>query len=156
MKSSKISFIFAGVLGVILSASPIDSFSNNTKADTNAQLLRKGTEVQFSSYVQENLKRFTKKDEWNNVEKIVTLYSQSPSTLLNTTLADQRAFTAAAKSLTKKLNRQKGEEAEQWSKNLTKTVKNIQVIWNFDLDSLTPTVIETPLYETPVDAKPAI
>ena len=158
MKSSKISFIFAGVLGIILSASPIDSFSNNTKVDTSAkaQLLRKGTEVQFSSYVQENLTRFSKKKEWNNIEKIVTLYSQSPSELLNTSAADQKVFTDAAQSLTKKLNRQKGEQADQWSRNLTKTVKNIQVIWNFDLESLTPVVIETPLYVAPADMKPAI
>ncbi len=158
MKSPKISFIFAGVLGVILSASPVVSFSYNTKVDTSAkaQLLHKGTEVQFSSYVQENLSRFSKKDEWNNVEKIVTVYSQSPSKLLNTSVADQKAFAAAAQSLTKKLNRQKGEEADQWSRNLTKTVKNIQVIWNFDIDSLAPVVIETPLYAAPADAKPAI
>ncbi|WP_373511306.1 hypothetical protein [Persicitalea sp.] len=158
MKSSKISFIFAGVLGVILSANPVDSFSYNTKVDTSAkaQLLHKGTEVQFSSYVQENLTRFSKKGEWNDIEKIVTTYSQSPSKLLNTTRADQQAFTAAAKLLTKKLNRRKGEDADQWSRNLTKTVDNIQVIWNFDLDSLTPQVIETPLYSAPADAKPAI
>ncbi len=158
MKSSKISFIFAGVLGVILSASPVDSFSYNTNADTSAkaQLLHKGTEVQFSSYVEENLSRFSKKEEWKAVEKIVTTYSQSPSKLLSSSVADKKAFTVAAKSLSKKLNRQKGEEAEQWSRNLTKTVNNIQVIWNFDLDSLTPVVIETPLYTAPADAKPAI
>ncbi|GHB72469.1 hypothetical protein [Persicitalea jodogahamensis] len=158
MNSSKISFIFAGVLGVILSASPVDSFSYNTNADTSAkaQLLHKGTEVQFSSYIQENLTRFSKKDEWKTVEKIVTTYSQSPSKLLSSSVADQQAFTVAAKTLAKKLNRQKDEKAEQWSRNLTKTVNNIQVIWNFDLDSLTPKAIETPLYVAPADVKSAI
>jgi len=158
MKSSNNSFIFAGVLGVILSASPVVSFSYSTKVDTSAraQLLHKGTEVEFSSYVEENLTRFSKKDEWDNVEKVVTLYSQSPSKLLSTPRTDQQAFTEAAKSLSKKLNRQKGEDADQWSRNLSKTVKNIQVIWNFDLDSLTPVIIETPLYVAPSNVKPAI
>jgi len=119
-------------------------------------LLHKGAEVGFSSYVEENLTRFSKKDEWNNVEKVVTLYSQSPSKLLSTSHTDRQAFTEAAKSLAKKLDRQKGEDADQWSRNLAKTVNNIQVIWNFDLDSLTPVVIETPLYVAPSGAKPTI
>ena len=158
MKSPKVSFIFAAVLGVVLSASPAVSFSYGTEAANRneAQLLRKGTEVQFSSYVREHLSRFSKKEDWNKVERIVTLYSQSPSKLLSTNAAQQQEFLKAAQSLTKKLNRRKGEEADQWSRNLTKTVANIRVIWNFDLGSLTPAAIETPLYVAPANAKPAI
>ncbi len=153
MNSTKKRFIFAAVLGVILSANPSISFSKNIQNDSSkAQVLARGSEIQFSTYVKENLPRFSKKADWLVVDKIVTLYNQSPSKLLNTTQADQMAFNEAVKSLNTKLNRQKDEEADQWSRDLRKTVQQIQFIWNFDIDSLTPVIIETPAYVAPTTA----
>lgn len=151
MKSFKISFIFASVLGVILFATPKKSFSNANQNDTiaKAQLLANGTEIKFSEFVSENLFRYTKKEDWKTIQKVVTLYSQSPSKLLNTPNAEQKAFLEATRTLTNKLNRRKGVEADKWSSDLTKTVKQIQFIWNFDIESLTPVVFETPLFVEP-------
>lgn len=151
MKSFKISFIFASVLGVILFAAPEKSFSDSIKNDSSAkaQLLANGTEIKFSEFVSENLTRYTKKEDWKTVQNIVTLYSQSPSKLLNTSNAEKKAFLEATKTLTNKLNRRKGVEADKWSSDLVKTVNQIQFIWNFDIDSLTPVVFETPLYVAP-------
>lgn len=151
MNTSKNSIIFASVLGVILLASPSVSFSESIRNDSSAkaQVLAKGAEVQFSKFVKENFNRFSKKQDWSIIEKVVTLYSQSPSKLLNTPEADKKAFREAVKALNTKLNRQNGETAGQWSRDLTKTVQQIQFIWNFDIDSLTPVVFETPLYVAP-------
>jgi hypothetical protein len=153
MNSTKKSFIFAAVLGVILSANPSVSFSKDVQNDSSkAQVLARGSEIQFSSYVKENLPKFSKKADWLVVDQIVTLYNQSPSKLMNTTKADQMAFLEAVKSLNTKLNRQKDEQADQWSRDLRKTVQQIQFIWNFDIDSLTPVFIETPAYVAPATA----
>ncbi|MPR35783.1 hypothetical protein [Salmonirosea aquatica] len=154
MKSTKKSFIFAAVLGVILGANPSVSFSESVPNDSSAkaQVLARGSEVEFSTYVKENLPKFSGKADWLIVDKIVTLYSLSPSKLLNTTKADQKAFNEAVKSLNTKLNRQKDEQANQWSRDLQKTVQQIQFIWNFDIDSLTPVFIETPAYVVPATA----
>lgn len=153
MKTTKKSFIFAAVLGVILSANPSISFSDSIQNDSSkAHVLAHGSEIQFSTYVKENLPRFSKKADWLVVDKIVTLYNQSPSKLLNTNKADQKAFNEAVKSLNTKLNRQNDEEADQWSRDLRKTVQHIQFIWNFDINSLTPVIIETPAYVAPVTA----
>ena len=153
MKTTKKSFIFAAVLGVILSANPAASFSMSVQNDSSkAQVLARGSEIQFSAYVKENLPKFSKKADWMAIDKIVTLYSQSPSKLLNTTKADQMAFNEAVKSLNTKLNRRKGEQADQWSRDLRKTAQQIQFIWNFNIDSLTPVFIETPVYAAPATA----
>lgn len=153
MKSTKRSFIFAAVLGVILSANPSVSFSDSIQNDSSkAQVLARGSEIQFSTYVKENLPKFSKKADWLVVDKIVTLYNQSPSKLLNTNKADQKAFNEAVKSLNTKLNRQNDEEADQWSRDLRKTAQQIQFIWNFDINSLTPVIIETPAYVAPATA----
>ncbi len=151
MNTTKKSFIFAAVLGVILFASPAVSFSEIVRNDSSAraQVLAKGTEVEFSKFVNENLTRYSKKSEWSVIEKIVTLYSQSPSKLLNTMDADKKAFNEAVKTLNTKLNRQRSEQAGQWSRDFNKTVQQIQFIWNFDIESLTPVVFETPLYVAP-------
>lgn len=87
MKTTKKSFIFAAVLGVILSANPSVSFSEHAANDSSAkaQVLARGSEMQFSAYVQENLPKFSKKADWLVIDRIVTLYNQSPSKLLNTT-----------------------------------------------------------------------
>jgi len=154
MKTTKKSFIFAAVLGVILSANPSVSFSEHVANDSSAkaQVLARGSEIEFSTYIKENLPKFSKKADWQVIERIVTLYSQSPSKLLNTTQDDKNAFNEAVKSLNTKLNRQKDEQAEQWSRDLQKTVQQIQFIWNFDIDSLTPVFIETPAYVAPATA----
>ncbi len=151
MNTSKNSIIFASVLGVILLANPSVSYSESIQNDSSAkaQVLAKGTEVQFSEFVKENLARFSKREDWSSIEKIVTMYSQSPSKLLNTPVAERKAFGEAVKALTTKLNRQNGEPADQWSRNLTKTAQQIQFIWNFDINSLTPVVFETPVYVGP-------
>lgn len=153
MKTTKKSFIFAAVLGVILSANPSVSFSDNVQTDSSkAQVLARGSEVQFSSYVKENLPKFSKKADWRVIDQIVTLYNQSPSKLLNTSKADQMAFNEAVEVLNTKLNRQKDEVADQWSRDLRKTVQQIRFIWNFDIDSLTPVIIEVPAYVAPATA----
>ena len=153
MKTTKKSFIFAAVLGVILSANPSVSFSDSIQNDSSkAHVLARGSEIQFSAYVKENLPRFSKKANWLVVDKIVTLYNQSPSKLLNTSQADREAFNEAVKSLNTKLNRQNDEEADQWSRDLRKTAQQIQFIWNFDVNSLTPVINETPAYVAPVTA----
>lgn len=153
MNSTKKSFIFAAVLGVVLSANPTVSFSGNIQNDSSkAQVLARGSEIQFSTYVKENLPKFSKKADWLVVDRIVTLYNQSPSKLLNTNQADQLAFNEAVKSLNTKLNRQKGEEADQWARDLRKTVQQIQFIWKFDINSLTPVNTETPVYVAPATA----
>ncbi|TDB68002.1 hypothetical protein [Arundinibacter roseus] len=151
MNSSKKRFIFASVLGVILFANPLASFSNVSKNDSSAraQVLSKGTEVKFSAYISENFSKFSKKSEWSVIERIVTQYSLSPSKLLSTPETDRVAFLKAVKSLNTKLNRQRGEEAIQWTRDLNKTVQQVQFIWNFDMNSLTPVVFETPLYVAP-------
>jgi hypothetical protein len=151
MNTTKKSFIFASVLGVILFASPVVSFSETVRNDSsaNAQVLARGTELEFSKFVNENLSRYSKKEEWSVIEKIVTLYSQSPSKLLSTSEAEKKAFNEAVKTLNTKLNRQRSEQAGQWSRNLNKTVQRIQFIWNFDIESLTPVVFDTPLYVAP-------
>jgi hypothetical protein len=138
-------------LGVILFASPVVSFSETVRNDSsaNAQVLARGTELEFSKFVNENLSRYSKKEEWSVIEKIVTLYSQSPSKLLSTSEAEKKAFNEAVKTLNTKLNRQRSEQAGQWSRNLNKTVQRIQFIWNFDIESLTPVVFDTPLYVAP-------
>ncbi len=153
MKTTKKSFIFAAVLGVILSANPTVSFSYSIQNDSSkAQVLARGSEIQFSTYVKGNLPKFSKKADWLVIDQIVTLYNQSPSKLLNTNKADQMAFNEAVKSLNTKLNRQKDEVADQWSRDLRKTVQQIQFIWKFDIDSLTPVIIETPTYMAPATA----
>jgi hypothetical protein len=153
MKSSKNNIIFATVLGVVLSANPSISFSEKVKTDsvTATQVLAKGSEVAFSNYVKESYPGFSRKANWAVIEKMVTLYSNSPSQLLNTPSADRKAFNEAVKALTSKLNRQQGEAAGQWSRNLSKTAQQIQFIWNFDIDSLTPVVFETPVYRSTPD-----
>jgi hypothetical protein len=151
MNSLKISFIFASVLGAILFVSPSKGFSKAIKNDSNAkaQVLAKGSEIKFSKFVSENLSRFTKKEDWSTIQNIVILYNQSPSKLLSTRNADKKAFLEATKTLINKLNRRKGIEAAKWSSDLGKTVKEIQFIWNFDIDSLTPVIFETPLFVAP-------
>lgn len=151
MNSFKISFIFASVLGVILFASPSEGSSTTIKNDSSAkaQVLAKGSEVKFSKFVSENLSRFAKKEDWNTIQNIVTLYNQSPSKLLSTNNADKSAFLEAAKTLSTKLNRRKGVEAVKWNSDFQKTVKEVQFIWNFDIDSLTPVVFETPIFVAP-------
>ncbi len=147
MNSPKISFIFAAVLGVILSANPAASYSADKNADSSAktELLADGHEVAFSSFVQENLTKYSKKAEWAQVEKIVTQYSQSPSQLRNLSADDKAAFEKAVSKLNKRLSRIKGQEGTKWASDLSKTTRQIQLIWDFDLESLTPGFIETPL-----------
>jgi hypothetical protein len=149
MNTAKKSFIFATVLGVILLASPKESFSEAVRNDSSAQVLAKGTEKEFSKFVNDNFERYSRKTEWSVVENIVTLYNQSPSKLLSTPEADRKAFDEAVKSLLTKLNRSRNEQARQWSRDLSKTTQQIKFIWNFDIDSLTPIVFETPVYVAP-------
>lgn len=151
MKSSMKSIIFATVLGVILSANPTKGISEKVSNDSiaSAHVLAKGTEVKFSEYVKDNFPGFSKKADWAIIEKMVTLYSKSPSKLLSTPNAEKKAFNDAVKALSSKLNRQSGEDAEQWSRNFSKTIQQIQFIWNFDIDSLTPVVFEVPVFEGP-------
>lgn len=147
MNTKKKSIIFAAVLGVILSANPMASYSYSLNADSNiqAELLAGGHEVEFSSFVKDNLTKYSQKADWAHVEKIVTQYNQNPSQLHNLSANDKLTFEKAVKTLNKRLVRLNDQKGQEWASDLNSTAKQIRFIWNFDLESLTPGFIETPL-----------
>lgn len=146
MISNRRSIIFAIVFGVIAGIAPQTGFSKNVdnRSEIKAKTLANGTEKHFVSYVKEELRSFSKKESWNVIEKMVTLYGDKPSKLMNVPVSERVAFIEAVERLNNKLERKNGEEAKQWNRDLNKTANAIQFVWNFNLDNLTPVVSELP------------
>lgn len=144
MKSNRRFVIFAVVFGVVAGMVPQVGFSKSTdnRTEIKAKALTNGTEKHFVSYVKEELRSFSKKDSWGIIEKMVTLYGEKPSKLMNVPSSERVAFIQAVEKLNSKLERKNSVEATQWNQSLIKTSNAIQFVWNFNFDNLTPVISE--------------
>ena len=135
------STIFAIVMGVLLGMNTVTSFANHKTTGSN--LLIKGTELRFATYVKDELPKFASKSSWTSIEQLVTTYNQSASQLCGISATEKVTFDKAVKQLHKKLNR-RDVTAKQWASSLEATTQQVRFIWGFDLDSLTPVFEDVP------------
>ncbi|MBB5286094.1 uncharacterized protein (DUF1800 family) [Rhabdobacter roseus] len=144
MKSNRRSIIFAVVFGVVLGLIPGTGTSQAKNEDVKAptRALVKGTEKQFAAYIKSEFPVFAQNENWEVIEKMVTLYNEKPSALTKIKVQEQQVFNAAIADLNTQLKGRNTLEAQQWQLNLDKTAQAIRFVWNFDFNSLTPIVTE--------------
>ena len=138
MKSSNKNSIFALILGFVLIMSNEAAFAGNGEGIEKPLVagISKESEIEFSSYIEQTVPVFTKEGNWSIIEKVVTLYNQSPSEIRLLNQQEIHSFNAAVAELGSKLENVNSKEADQWKSNLYKTASSVRFVKNFDLNSL--------------------
>jgi hypothetical protein len=154
MKTSKKSFIFAMLLGVLVTGLPSASKAAIEGKGEKKQgtIIANESEEKFASYIISNLPEFTKQENWSIIEQIVTLYNQQPSKIRLVTAETETRFENAVAELGTKLKAMDSAESMQWKSDLEKTVGAVRFIRNFDINSITNDQAELPALKAPHSA----
>lgn len=129
--------IFASlILGLGLAATQADAATtisiddSSTANKTAATRPVDGSEKQFTSYIEQNVAKFAHSTNWQNLMSVVSLYNQSPATVLTISPADRAKFNEAVAQLNTQLARQNDAEASHWSNLVNYQARMINFLWN--------------------------
>ncbi|CAG5004563.1 hypothetical protein DYBT9275_03396 [Dyadobacter sp. CECT 9275] len=144
MKTIKNSFIFAAVFGILVLTITRPSVAGGLQGTEklDGTLISKTSEVEFAAYVSQTVPEFIKQGNWSIIERVVTLYGESPSKVRGLGVEEINTFNAAVAQLGNELEKVNSKEALQWRDNLSKTASAIRFVKNFDLNKLTAENLE--------------
>jgi hypothetical protein len=137
MKTNYKSIIFAVVFGSVFNSNIATAINNDTTKKTKSvTTISNGREKSFETFVEQNLPKFVKQEDWKKITNIVTLYNQSPSKLLNVDTKSREAFNEAVIKLSNDLTINGSEESKEWFSGLENTVRTINFIWKSNWNTL--------------------
>ena len=126
--------IFASlILGLSLTATSNAATTINDDSSAAERpagtILTNGSEVRFSTYVDQKMVRLTRQPEWQAYMAVVSMYNQNPVAVLNLSAAERDNFKAASSTVSKQLARQKDAAASLWLNQVDNTVRMISYFW---------------------------
>ncbi|GAB4041505.1 hypothetical protein [Spirosoma gilvum] len=129
--------IFASlILGLGLATSQADAATTTNTDDSPAAnkpastMLVNGSQKNFTSYVEQNIAKYTNTTNWQNFMSVVSLYNQNPAAVLNLSANDQVKFNEAVAQLKNKLAKRNDAVASHWMNQAGHTAKMINFLWD--------------------------
>ncbi len=119
------------VLSALFFGAGVANAEDSVRVKNNIYLST-GSEFDFTVFMNKKAKRFVKKEEnaWATFNNVVRLYNSSTGQFLKLSDDEKEEFYIATASITDKLDKMRGEEAELWAKKVDITEKVFTFLWN--------------------------
>lgn len=120
------------VIAIAVTLVSLNVTASSFEREYSSSYLAEGSEFSFKIYMNQNAKRFIKKntDEWSEFNNVVRLFNQSQGQFLNLSETKKAEFLKASSEIKTYLNKKNNANAQEWSRKVELTEAVYEFLWN--------------------------